>query len=350
MRPLPSTSRCLPQTLSSSRLISAASGTLHACTMSAVAVSTTVTTPRAPATNACAPERENTACPGAVCAASPALGMRHTRLGTSMSPGIVGSGALRRPRVSANVIRPASLGAASASDALVGEKRASCSGASNVARNTVSLSRASHTDTEPSAHEAMSRAPSADQCTPGPRHHRRGARRGPRAARTRTAGEASRRLPAARASRARAPPRVSKSQISTTPAAVPAASNVPRRLNATHVARPRCSDSSSTSSACASEASEAPPTPPGLVDASVIFFGSWRFGQRNERRVGRRSAERGAPGECQGEGERVETRRWRARDASRRPTSGGGGCRGKARDARRTSRGCGKATIGGFEG
>ena len=88
--------------------------------------------PRAPATKACAPERENTACPGAVCAASPALGMRHTRLGTSMSPGIVGSGALRRPRVSANVIGPASLGAASASDALVGEKRASCSGASNV--------------------------------------------------------------------------------------------------------------------------------------------------------------------------------------------------------------------------
>ena len=184
----------------------------------------------------------------------------------------------------------------------------------------------------------------------GPRHHRRGARRGPRAASNPEPPGASRRLPAARVVELARHRALSKSQISTTPAAVPAASNVPRRLNATHVARPRCSDSSSTSSACASEASEAPPTPPGLVDASVIFFGSWRFGQRNERRVGRRSAERGAPGECQGEGERVETRRWRARDASRRPTSGGGGCRGKARDARRTSRGCEKPQSADSEG
>ena len=149
------TNKNFPHLESSRRLITSASGTLHACTMSAVAVSTTVMTPRAPATNACLPwiekekcqycigkqsldlgktqdvrtDFEKIACPGDfttfVSPCSPLVGMRHTSDGTSSVPGICGSGVLFRPRFSANVAGESSEGATSASEFCFRKKKVS---------------------------------------------------------------------------------------------------------------------------------------------------------------------------------------------------------------------------------
>ena len=146
----------------------------------------------------------------------PALGMRHTREGTSMPPGICGSGVRLRPRPRANVMGPSSEGHTSAREGLSGLNCARWSGASKVWRKTSSASATSQTVREPSAADDMSLRPSRDHAT------------------LRIAADSS----ALSDTSSRATERVWKSHTCTEPAAVPAARRVPRRLNATHVALP----------------------------------------------------------------------------------------------------------------
>ena len=206
----------------------------HAWTMSIVPSSTTVRVPRLFATNAYRPLFEYAAQPGVCDAAEskPPDGMRHAR-SSDQNPGICGIGVRFRPRPSANVIGPSSLGHTSASESLVGQNCALCNCESKVARKDMSDSATSQTTTLPSAAVLRSFLPSEDHATEN------------------TAGSCST-VPSsfvmASGTSSLATLLVTKSKMAMLPPLVPAARRVPLRLNATQVALPCCRASSIISS------------------------------------------------------------------------------------------------------